>query len=87
MRYKCIYSNSHWYIGINSRNSRNSLLAILIRDVEVISGPKKKNKDCPSICRWDLNSISANDYSKLFLLNLHNSLHKFDYYQSLRNIS
>ena len=51
---------------------------MLIGDVEVNPGPKKKDKDCLSICHRDLNSISAYDYSKLFLLNSYNSLHKFD---------
>ena len=47
-------------------------------DVEVNSGPKKKDKDCLSVCHWNLNSKSVHDYSKLFLLNSYNSLHKFD---------
>ena len=55
-----------------------SLLVMLIGDVEVDPGHKKKDKDCLSICHWNLNSISAYGYSKLFLLNLYNSLHKFD---------
>ena len=55
-----------------------SLLVMLSGDVEVKPGPKKKDKDYPSIFHWNLNSISAYDYSKLFLLNSYNSLHKFD---------
>ena len=55
-----------------------SLLVMLSGDVEVNPGPKKKDKDCLSSCHWNLNSISAYDYSKLFLLNSCNSLHKFD---------
>ena len=55
-----------------------SLLVMLSGDVEVNPGPKNKDKDCLSICHWNLNSISAYDYSKLFLLNSYNSLHKFD---------
>ena len=49
-------------------------------DVEVNSGPKKKDKDKDqlSIWHWNLNSKSVYDYSKLFLLNSYNSLHKFD---------
>ena len=56
----------------------DSLLVMLIGDVEVDPGHKKKDKGCLSICHWNLNSISAYGYSKLFLLNLYNSLHKFD---------
>ena len=55
-----------------------SLLVTLSGDVEVNPGPKKKDKDSLSICHWNLNKISAYDYSKLFLLNSYNSLHKFD---------
>ena len=51
---------------------------MLSGDVEVNPGPKKKDKDCLSICHWNLNSISAYDYSTVFLLNSYNSLHKFD---------
>ena len=36
-----------------------SLLVMLSGDVEVNPGPKKKDKDCLSICHWNLNSISA----------------------------
>ena len=49
---------------------------MLSGDVEVNPEPNKKDKDCLSVCHWNLNSIS--DYSKLFLLNSYNSLHKFD---------
>ena len=51
---------------------------MLSGDVEVNPGPKKKDKGCLSICHWNLNSISAYDYSTVFLLNSYNSLHKFD---------
>ena len=51
---------------------------MLSGDVEVYPGLKKKDKDCLSICHWNLKSISSYDYSKLFLLNSYNSLHKFD---------
>ena len=40
--------------------------------------PKKKDKDSLSICHWNLNTISAHDYSKLFILSSYNSLHKLD---------
>ena len=53
-------------------------LVTLSGDVEVNPGPKKKDKDCLLLCHWNLNSVSKYDYSKLFLLNSYNSLHKFD---------
>ena len=55
-----------------------SLLVMISEDVDVKPGPKKKGKDCLSICHWNLNSISAYYSSKLFLLNSYNSLHKSD---------
>ena len=45
-----------------------SCLIILSGDVEVNLGPKNSASECLSICHWNLNSISAHDYSKLFLL-------------------
>ena len=55
-----------------------SFLVTLSGDIEVNPRPKNKRKDCLSVCHWNLNSISAYDYSKLSLLNSNNSLHKFD---------
>ena len=55
-----------------------SCLIILSGDVEVNPGPKNSVSECLSICHWNLNSISADDYSKLFLLKAYISVHKFD---------
>ena len=46
--------------------------------LKLIQDPKRKDQHCLSVFHWNLNSISAYDYSKLFLLNSYNSLHKFD---------
>ena len=51
---------------------------MLSGNVEVNPGPRKKDKYYLSNCHWNLNSISAYDYSKLCLLNSYNLLHKFD---------
>ena len=45
-----------------------SCFMILSDDVEVNPGHKNSVSECLSICHWNLNSISAHDYSKLFLL-------------------
>ena len=45
-----------------------SCLIILSGDVEVNPGPKNIVSECLSIRCWTLNSISARDYFKLFLL-------------------
>ena len=55
-----------------------SCLIILSGDVEVNPGPKNIVTECLSICHWNFNSISAHDYSKLFLLKTYISVHKFD---------
>ena len=47
-------------------------------DVETNPGPKNSVSECLSICHWNLNSISAHDYSKLFLLKACIAVHKFD---------
>ena len=55
-----------------------SCLIILSGDVEVNPGPTNSVSECLSICHRNLNSISAHDYSKLFLLKADISVHKFD---------
>ena len=51
---------------------------MLIGDVEINPGPLSNCKEYFSICHWNLNSISAHDYSKLFLLKTYIILRKFD---------
>ena len=55
-----------------------SCLIILSGDVEVNPGPKNSVSKCLSIFHWNLNWISAHDYSKLFLLKESISVHRFD---------
>ena len=55
-----------------------SCLMILRGNVEGNPGPKNSVSECLSICNWNLNSISAHDCSKLFLLKAYISVHKFD---------
>ena len=55
-----------------------SCLIIVSGDDEVNPGPKNSVSECLSICHWNLNSISAHDYSKLFLLKAYILVHKFD---------
>ena len=45
-----------------------SCLIVLSGDVEVNPVPKSSVSECLLICHWNFNSISAHDYSKLFLL-------------------
>ena len=55
-----------------------SCLITFSGDSEVNPGPKNSVSECLSICHWNLNSISAHDYFKLFLLKVYISFHKFD---------
>ena len=55
-----------------------SLLLLLSADVELNPGPKCAFTGNISICHWYLNSISAHNYTKLFLLKAYIAIHKFD---------
>ena len=55
-----------------------SLLILLSADVEVNPRPKCASTSNISICHWNLNSISAHNYIKLFLLKAYIAIHKFD---------
>ena len=55
-----------------------SLLILLSADVELNPGPKRASTSNISICHWNLNSISAHNYIKLFLLKAYIAIHKFD---------
>ena len=55
-----------------------SLLISLSGDVELNPGPKRVSISNISICHWNVNSISAHNYTKLFLIKTYMSIHKFD---------
>ena len=55
-----------------------SLLLFLSGDVELNAGPKRNSSNAFSICLWNLNSISAHNYAKVFLLKAYITVHKFD---------
>ena len=55
-----------------------SVLILLSADVELNPGPKRAFTRDISICHWNLNSISAHNYIKLFLLKTYIAIHKFD---------
>ena len=48
-----------------------SLLLLLSGDVELNPGPKCNYSNAFSICHWNLNSISALNYAKVFLLKVY----------------
>ena len=49
---------------------------LLSGDIEINLSPK--SRECFSICYWNLNSISAQSYTKVSLLTACNFIHKFD---------
>ena len=55
-----------------------SLLILLYADVELNRRPKRAYTRNISICNWSLNSTSAHNYIKLFLLKAYITIHKFD---------
>ena len=54
------------------------LLLLLSGDVELNPGQKRNFSNTFSICHWNLNSISAHNYAKVFLLKAYIAIHKFD---------
>ena len=46
--------------------------------IEVIPGPNSNSCETFSIFHWNLNSISAHNFSKVSFLNAYTSLHRFD---------
>ena len=55
-----------------------SVLVKLSGDVIENWGPKPKSYQGFSICHWNVNSVSARIFSKVFLLKVYISIHKFD---------
>ena len=51
---------------------------MLSGDIEINPGPKSSSGECFSICHWNLNSISAQSYTKVSLLTAYNLTHNFD---------
>ena len=47
-------------------------------DIEFNPGPKPDSSQSFSICHWNLNSMSAHNYSKISLLTAYISIHDFD---------
>ena len=55
-----------------------SILVILSGDIEENPGSKFKSCQSFSICHWNVNSVPANNFGKVFLLTAYISIHKFD---------
>ena len=55
-----------------------SILIMLCGDAEINPGPKTISQEGFSICHWNLNSITAHNFAKIFLLKAYVAIHKFD---------
>ena len=51
------------------------IVLLLSGDIEINPSPKSSSRECFSICHWNLNSISAQSYTKVSLLIV---IHSFD---------
>ncbi len=55
-----------------------SQLILHSNDIEKNPGPVPRMGNCFNFCTWNLNSISAHDFSRVSLLEAFNNIHKFD---------
>ena len=53
-------------------------MILLGSDVELNPGTKQSSINSFSICYWNLNSLSAHNYAKIFLLKAYIAIHWFD---------
>ena len=53
-------------------------LILLSGDVEINPRQRRNTDETFSICHWNLNSLLAHNYNKLFLLRAYVAVHKFD---------
>ena len=55
-----------------------NMLISLSGDIQLNPGPTCKSYISFSICHWNLNSIAAYNYAKVFLLKAYIAVYKFD---------
>ena len=53
-------------------------MILLSGDIEINPGPRRNTDETFSNCHWNLNSLLAYNYNKLFLLRAYIAVHKFD---------
>ena len=59
-------------------SNRSKLILLLLGDIETNPGPAVNNLQSLSICHWNLNSIAAENFAKISLLQTYLTVHKFD---------
>ena len=78
----CIYSRHILHFSLLANYLCQLLLCKLhinlSGDIELNPGPKSTSCEYFSVCHWNLNRISAHNFSKVSLLNAYTSLHSFD---------
>ena len=78
----CIYSRRMLYFSLLANYLCQVQLCklhiILSGDIEQNPGLKSNSCENFPVCHWNLNSISAHNFSKVSLLNAYTSLHSFD---------
>ena len=52
-------------------------MILLSGDVEIHAGPRRNTDETFSIWHWNLNSLPAYNYNKLFFLKVYIAVHKF----------
>ena len=62
------------------------LLLLLGGDTELNPGPKQSSINAFLICHWNLNSLSAHNYAKIYLLKAYIAIHRFDIILYLKHI-
>ena len=72
---------------LNTYFGLQRLLIFIKWDVKINLGPTHTSKASLSICHWNLNSISADNYIKLSLLKAYLVFHKFDIFVFQKHIS
>ena len=55
-----------------------SILIMLCGEVEINPGLKTISQHGFYVCQWNLNSIFADNFAKIFLLKTYEAIHKFD---------
>ena len=66
------------YICCQSNGYIKIFLILVSGDVKINLGPRHNTDETFSICHWNLNSILAYNYNKLFLLRVYIAVHKCD---------
>ena len=69
----------HYVEGVNITLLFIFPLLLCHGDIEINPGPKKFKKKSLSICRWNRNSLSAHNFSKLTQLKAYTSIYKHDF--------